>query len=1403
MPQLSFKIQADYEKVIRLREEISKLKQELNGVNAIQNPTAFNALNSKMQELTKELNAVINKFAEADTKILETAKRIDKAVSSITSAQEKASNSASAQTEIGTNKTHTQSIEKQAKAYSSLKDEIDAVLSKRKLNIEGLLQEERAITLAKESIKNVKSHIGNGAPSDTQVILLTHYNQELIKHKQRLAEIRQELVNNAKLDIAAAGSMNQLSQSLSRMRAVYRALSEEERNSSFGKELLASIKEADMKIKELDATIGNHQRNVGNYQAYNGLNMSVQQLVRELPAARMGVNMFFMAISNNIPIMVDEIKRAKLANEELKASGQSSIPIWKQLASSLFSWQTAMMVGITLLTIYGKDIIEWGKKLISANNAQEQARKEAEAFAKTIQKSNEEWRNSVAKAASQQITEYKKLQDEWNRLGNNLNAKKKFVDANKTAFHQLGFAVNGVSDAEKVLTGNTNAVVQSIMARAKASAYYAQIQEATEKFIKQTDYNKSTVKGGGYWHVARAGDMLGQYDGKDAEKKMSERGFNKNDYKLKWAGGQSGWVNVIATASGAAKQTKMNAEKAAKILEENQKKAKDELDKRLKLLNEGLNSTTEENQSALKAIGVSEYKGNEDTKNGHNKEVDYDKMKREQTDAERELRNKTTQAGIDALADGYEKEKRQRELNHKKELEDLERYKRDFLQKKIDDARDVYKSKHGGTDKGFKPSSIGLSEEEKTNFSTIEEKLKAKHKNEDDDASKSNERALNEYLKEYGTYEEKRLAISKLYAEKIQKAKNEGEKKSLEKQKQGEYNDLDLKELKKNINWEFVFGNLDSIDIGTASVVKDQLEQFIEMSKNLEPDQIKAVVDAISQLQEKMDLSHPIESIKKARTEYATAKIEYDKYKNALASAKESGDKAGEKKAANMMLKSSQKMIKAKNKEKKAFKSVTSVIDEYASALKDAGEAIGGAAGECISLAASALSAGVSMAQGIQAFGEAASNMERAVAILAIIQAALKAIQVIMKIFGDSEDSSLATYVETMDTYIKLLDDSIKGVNDRIKDTKNSIKDTTEYYQQLITLQTESAKAIKSQSQTWLNSGASKGFLGIGSKSSEGVKIVEQMKGILSSGNDEVRKFAENGFNLLNQYFRKVTGRLANSASDFGRLDWIWKMSDEDLAKLSKDVGAMTLLGDKLSSAVKEYVEKTNAVTDALNSKFEAILDISFDSFYDEFRSMISEMDNDSETFSNNFAEYMRNALIKNLVASKYKEDLERLYKKAGEYTQNKVLDKHIAELKAEYQKIASNARNEVNNIDSITGYGEQEAQKATINEAQELTEDTGRQLVGRLTAMQISVEQGNIKRDMANAQLSLMTSTMEDLKLVQVQTRDIANETRDILSNSYLELKEISRNTEETASHLKEVKSDIRDLKRIIKDNQ
>ena len=505
MAKLSFRVQADYDKVQRLREEISKLKQEVGNINAIQNPTAFNALNGKLQGLSKELDSVVAKIAEADARLMESAARIDKAVDTITKAQEKASKANSQQT-AATEKGQAAAIEVQAKAYLDLKDEIDGVLGTREQNIRQMLREQNAIKLINAEIAQInKSRQNEGGLSATQSQRLQQLNDDLLTHKQALAEVRQELNNNTKLDLAAVGSMNELSQSLARMRIAYRTLNEDERNSQFGQNLLKSIQEADARIKELDATIGNHQRNVGNYQSFNGLNMSVQQIVRELPSATMGVNMFFMAISNNLPIMADHIKLAKEANKAMKAAGGEPVPVWKQLVSSLISWQTAMMVGITLLTVYGKDIIKWAENLFKANDAQEQARKEAEAFAKTIKKSHEEWTNTVAQTAGQQISAYRKMQREWDALGNNLNAKKKYVDANKTAFNQLGFAVNEVSDAERVMTGNTNAVVASIMARAKAAAYYAQMQEATERYIKQTEYNKGTVKGGGYYNRIKAG----------------------------------------------------------------------------------------------------------------------------------------------------------------------------------------------------------------------------------------------------------------------------------------------------------------------------------------------------------------------------------------------------------------------------------------------------------------------------------------------------------------------------------------------------------------------------------------------------------------------------------------------------------------------------------------------------------------------------------------------------------------------------------------------------------------------------------------------------------------------------------------------------------------------------------
>lgn len=104
-------------------------------------------------------------------------------------------------------------------------------------------------------------------------------------------------------------------------------------------------------------------------QRYNGLNASIQQIARELPAAAMGPQMFFMAISNNLPIFADELSRARKEYAAMTAAGQKGTPVWKQMLSSILSWQTALAVGIMLLVTYGDEIANWVKGLFKGKEA--------------------------------------------------------------------------------------------------------------------------------------------------------------------------------------------------------------------------------------------------------------------------------------------------------------------------------------------------------------------------------------------------------------------------------------------------------------------------------------------------------------------------------------------------------------------------------------------------------------------------------------------------------------------------------------------------------------------------------------------------------------------------------------------------------------------------------------------------------------------------------------------------------------------------------------------------------------------------------------------------------------------------------------------------------------------------
>ena len=123
---------------------------------------------------------------------------------------------------------------------------------------------------------------------------------------------------------------------------------------------LKLLQEESESVQVTPADVPNAQRQLG------GLHNSIQQIAREMPSLAMGPQMFFLAISNNLPIFTDELARARKEYDELQKSGKKGTPVWKQVLSSLFSWQTAITTGIMLLVMYGDEIWDWTKNLFSA-----------------------------------------------------------------------------------------------------------------------------------------------------------------------------------------------------------------------------------------------------------------------------------------------------------------------------------------------------------------------------------------------------------------------------------------------------------------------------------------------------------------------------------------------------------------------------------------------------------------------------------------------------------------------------------------------------------------------------------------------------------------------------------------------------------------------------------------------------------------------------------------------------------------------------------------------------------------------------------------------------------------------------------------------------------------------------
>lgn len=293
----------------------------------------------------------------------------------------------------------------------------------------------------------------------------------------------------AQLNLSEAGSYNQLAAQYELNKIRLNAMSAAEREAEgAGKQLEAETLALYVQMQKLQEATGNHRLSVGNYaKSWDGLGISVSQAVRELPAAAVSMNTFFLGISNNIPILIDEIQKLKAENKELIAQGKQAKSVVGSVAKALFSWNTILVIGLTVLSMHGKAIIDWIGSLFKG-------KAEAIKYADAVDNINKELEKTNG-SYGKNITTLKKLSQEWKNLSTQ-KEQLQWIRDNKTEFDQLDISVRNVTDAENIFTDHTDVMVNALKARAKAAAAMKLAADKYEEaLIKEAEAEAEAAKG--------------------------------------------------------------------------------------------------------------------------------------------------------------------------------------------------------------------------------------------------------------------------------------------------------------------------------------------------------------------------------------------------------------------------------------------------------------------------------------------------------------------------------------------------------------------------------------------------------------------------------------------------------------------------------------------------------------------------------------------------------------------------------------------------------------------------------------------------------------------------------------------------------------------------------------------
>lgn len=918
----------------------------------------------------------------------------------------------------------------------------------------------------------------------------------------------------------------------------------------------------------------------------NNLKMQFSQVARELPSLAMGPQMFILAISNNLPMLADAIADVRKQNELLAASGKKGVPVWKQLGKALLSPQTALIALISLGIVYGKEIGNWVKNLGKVKKELSETQQ--------LQESLNTSRRKGGEAASEESAKLRILYTASQDTSKSMRERNKAVDELQKMYPDYF----GKLSNEAILAGNA------------ASAY----DELTKAIIRKGQ-------------AQAAEDIVADYSKRNFQ---LQRGINADTnwtnqnraaYEAALKERDKMWENYRKVNQGsfivdsAAKSWISNTAEG-KLIEEYERRMSN-----IKKYSEEIAKNNRTVEGIVKQIDTSAYTTDfsGSSKNQKKEKTDYASQL---ADARVKAQQTTEKLRIQIMQEGIAKRMALAKQEYDESVADIDKQERDMLEK-MNQARkqgdNIPQSQYDDVKNTANTNRMLAEQVYNEKIYQIEQEYR-------DKATQS----LIDYNKQYGTYQEKRLAIAMDYARKIAAAETEGEADVLTRERDDKLASLDFEEMKKGMDWNKIFGDLERVSTDTLESLREKLKQYLEgIGDDISPESYKEVMDAFNNIDSELADRSPFETMKKGYEDYKSAMDEVRSAQNLLQQAQVGGSVIVEEydeetgtltRKLITQAEAEERLRAAQDKRYSAQKNLT----DAANSIGQKGMAIVNAGNDIVDMLGNiGVKVPEAVSDTLNGVGQVMSGLE-SIDLTEPFSAITGSTKILTGIgntiaglfgFGGADYSG---YENLKSKYEGLIDiwDSLISKKQQYIDIDYGIEaqKAAEEAKKLVDVQIERQRQLM---EALSGSGKS-----IGSHSL-GYRVNRDM-----SAQDWARLSQLTGGNI--QGFGDVINLDA---------DVIGKVLQDE-----KFVSVLTAVNSEFVTYIQNIDKYSEQLQEIAEQEKEAFTGVSFDEFRDSFVSMLSDLDATNQDFADNFEKYLQNAIFSSLIAGKYKQQIQELY---------------------------------------------------------------------------------------------------------------------------------------------------------------